>query len=207
VSVSHVSELGRTRLLTRRERRRRLGAIAVAVAGAILSAWVSAALVSLVSGDGLTFPRLGSQSLMAGADTGTGLLSLPTGNDPDPQPRHVQFPVTLGWPGSPFWSAVVAVPMWLGWLRLIARPMVAGLRQEARHQGLASVRTIRRHLGRAQARKAGRVTWPTTRGGKFHRDMCPRGDLHINHTPPAAKLTGVVVGFDHRRHPQWGGDQ
>jgi hypothetical protein len=160
--VSQVSELGRTKLYTMRERRRRLGGIVVALVGAVLCAWLAAALVSFVSGDGFAFPRLGVRPITTGGGPGGGLLGLPTGSNPHPAPSHAQFPMTLHWPASVLGTAVVAVPLWVAWIRITVRPILAGLRREARHLGLASVGKIRAALGTRAVRKAGRFTLPRT---------------------------------------------
>lgn len=157
--MSQWAELGRTRLYTLRERRRRLGALLLALGGAVLSAWIAAGLVSWVSGNGMVFPSLGFRPITSG---GGGLLGLPHVGQPSPPPRRVQVPLTLSWPVSPIGTAVVAVPLWLVWLRFTIRPLIAGLRQDARHRGLAPRREIRRVLGARAVRRAGRFTLPDT---------------------------------------------
>lgn len=158
--MSQIAEQGRTRLYTQRERRRRLVAALVALLGAVLAASIAAAVVSWLSGHGLTFPRLRFRSIFTGGSNSGGLLGLPH-SGPTPTTQHgAQFPVTLAWPASPAWSAVAAVPLWLGWLRFAVRPMLTGLSREARHRGLASLREIRKVLGAGRVRRAGRYTLP-----------------------------------------------
>src|SRR5581483_4393855 len=123
-----------------------------ALLGAVLCAWIGAAVVSWVSGNGFTFPTLRFRSFVTGDGSG-GLLGLPHYGQPTPTERHAQFPMTLTWPASPVGTAVVAVPLWLVWLRFTFRPLIAGLRQEARHRGLAPLRKIRASLGAHAVRR------------------------------------------------------
>ncbi|MGH3683469.1 MAG: type IV secretory system conjugative DNA transfer family protein [Pseudonocardiaceae bacterium] len=160
--MSQWAELGRTRLSTLRERRRRLATVLVAVLGVVGSAWVAAALVSWVAGSGFTFPSAGFRPVVTGGGDGGGLLGLPHAGEPAAPPQRPQVPLTLTWPVSPVWTAIVAVPLWLVWLRCTVWPLSAGLRQDARHRGLAPTREIRRRLGARAVRRAGRFTLPGT---------------------------------------------
>ncbi|MGH3709282.1 MAG: type IV secretory system conjugative DNA transfer family protein [Pseudonocardiaceae bacterium] len=160
--MSQWAELGRTRLSTLRERRRRLATVLVALLGVVGSAWVAAALVSWVAGSGFTFPSVGFRPVVTGGGEGGGLLGLPHAGEPAAPPQRPQVPLTLTWPVSPVWTAIVAVPLWLVWLRYTVRPLSSGLRQEARHRGLAPTREIRRRLGARAVRRAGRFTLPGT---------------------------------------------
>ena len=156
--MSMISELGRTRLDTRRQRARRGAAVAMSLLGALLAVWIAAAVVSWLSGSGWQFPRLG---LRAPVSAGSGgLLGLPTEENPQPAPARPQFPLTVSWPAPGWATALVAVPLWLGWARATVRPVLQGLRREPRHQGLASPGAIRRALGAGAARRAGRFTRP-----------------------------------------------
>src|SRR5439155_12155646 len=56
--VAPRTELGRTRLYTRRERRRRLAAILVGLLGAVLAAWAAARLVSWLSTGTASWPSV-----------------------------------------------------------------------------------------------------------------------------------------------------
>ncbi|HET9143724.1 hypothetical protein, partial [Actinophytocola sp.] len=78
VAVSRVrplGELGRTRLFTRRERRRRASAVVVALLGLVLAAWVAAAIVAWVGGEGLDWPAVRLRPVLTGGSGG--LLGLP----------------------------------------------------------------------------------------------------------------------------------
>lgn len=158
--MSTLTELGRTRLDTRRQRARRGLAVAMSLLGGLLAAWIAAAVVSWLSGSGWQFPRLGLRSPVA-AGSG-GLLGLPTEGHPQPAPTRPQVPLTVSWPAPGWATALVAVPLWLGWVRYTVRPLLQGLRREPRQQGLASPAAIRRALGAAAARRAGRFTRPDT---------------------------------------------
>lgn len=174
-----MAELGRTRLYTRRERRRRLAALTLAVLGAGAAVWIAAAVVAGLSGADATWPSIGFRPIVTGGE-GRGLLGLPHA-DPatspparpsaavppvDPPraapPRRPQVPITLAWPAPVGWTVATAIPLWLVWLRYIVRPLLAGLRHPARHRGFAPLRAIRRTLGAGAVRRAGRYTLPGT---------------------------------------------
>lgn len=157
------TELGRTRLYTRRERRRRLAAILLGLLGAVLAAWMAAAVMSRLSAGAVTWPSIHLRPVLTGDGNG-GLLGLPHADQPPSMParRRPQIPVTLTWPAPVGWTAVAAVPLWLGWLRLTMWPLLVGLRQPARQRGLASLRAIRAELGARRVRRRGSYTRPTT---------------------------------------------
>jgi hypothetical protein len=161
--VAPRTELGRTRLYTRRERRRRLAAILLGLMGAVLAAWVAAAVVSWLSAGAVLWPSVHLRPVLTGDGNG-GLLGLPHGEAPTnvPARRRPQIPITLTWPEPVGWTTVAAVPLWLGWLRLAVWPLLVGLRQPARQRGLASIRAIRAELGARRVRRRGRYTLPTT---------------------------------------------
>lgn len=157
------AELGRTRLYTRRERRRRATAIALGLLGAVVAAWVGTGLVSWLSTGAVSWPAIHLRPVMTGQRDG-GLAGLPHADQPGgvPQGRRPQIPVVVTWPVSVGWTAVTAVPLWLGWLRLTVWPLLAGLRETARQRGLASGPAIRAELGARRARRRGRYTLPDT---------------------------------------------
>lgn len=176
--MSQLSELGRTRLYTRRERRRRLTAVTLALLGAAAALWVAAALVATLSGADTTWPTLRfrpmATSSSATSEEGGGLLGLPHA-DPhapltDPPPgatsgqsqNDPQIPITLTWPAPLGWTMATALPLWLVWLRYAVRPLLAELRRPTRHRGLAPLPAIRRALGARAVRRAGRYTLPGT---------------------------------------------
>jgi hypothetical protein len=166
------AELGRTRLYTRRERRRRLAAILLGLLGAVLAAWIAAGLVSGLSPGAVSWPSIHLRPILTGDGNG-GLLGLPHVEAPTnvPSRRRPQIPVTLTWPTPVGWTAVAAVPLWLGWLRLVVWPVLAGLHQPARQRGLASLPAIRAELGARRARRRGRFTLPGT--SRWTRLMSP----------------------------------
>lgn len=157
--MSQFAELGRTRLYTKRERRRLLGAAGVALVGAVLAAWLGAALVSWLHGTGFTFPVLHVRPVVTGGTGDGGVLGLPHDGQPAPE-RQAQFPLTVTWPASPVWTAVVAAPLWVGWWAVAVRPLLAALRRETRHRGLAHPKMIAPALGVRALRRSGRFTLP-----------------------------------------------
>lgn len=155
-----VAELGRTRLDTRREKARRTAVGALAGLGVVLAAWLAAPVAAWLTGSGWTWPALGVQPLTTGGSGG--LLGLPhVGAEQPAAAARPQVPVTLSWPAPAWTTALVAAPLWAGWLYTVVRPVLRGLHRETRHRGLASPRRIRRGLSAAAARKAGRFTLPT----------------------------------------------
>lgn len=157
-------ELGRTRLYTIRELRRRAAAAVLALLGAAVTIWVAVAAVSWVDGDGWQWPSLGMRPLLST----NGKLGA-AGDGP-------QFPVTLALPPvSPVWTAVVAAAMWAVWLRLIVIPFFGLSRGHARHRGLARSAEVRRALGHRRVRKAGRYTLPGTTW--WQRFLLPTSDF------------------------------
>lgn len=142
----HLAEAGRTRLYTRRERRRLATAVLVALLGAVAAAYLAATAAAWWSGNGLRPPHVSLRPTWSG-------------RPPDAQP---QLPVTVSWPASANWVIAVALPLWLAWNWLAVRPLLHGLRGEIRHLHLASPRAIRRQLGQHRVRRAGRYTLPAT---------------------------------------------
>jgi hypothetical protein len=157
------TQIGTNWLNTRRQRQRRIAAVLLALLGAVAAAWLAAGLIEVFTGHGWLPPHLVFRSVTTGGGSGTGLLGLPHNRQPTTgAPPSTRSPVALVWPASPVASAVLAVPLWLGWLALTARPLLSGLGREARHQGLAALRDIREVLGTSAARAAGRYTLPDT---------------------------------------------
>ncbi|TQM01668.1 type IV secretory system conjugative DNA transfer family protein [Pseudonocardia kunmingensis] len=149
--------LGRTRLYTRWERRRRLTAAATAMLGAAAAVWVAAGILTWLSGRGFTLPHIHLRPVASGGDGG--LLGLPRSGQ-QAAPSRPQLPVAITWPVPPLAAAGAAVPLWLAWLWLAVRPMLRGLHQQARHRGLAQPAAIRKALGSRTVRRAGRYTRP-----------------------------------------------
>lgn len=154
-----ITEVGRTRLYTRRERARRTTAIAAALLGVLVTAWVAAAAASWLGGGGWQFPQLGLRPLVQSGSGG--LLGLPAPGQA-PTPGRAQFPVTVSWPATGWATTLIALPLWIGWFRVVVVPILRGLQRETRHRGLASLRVIRRSLGAHAARRAGSFTLPET---------------------------------------------
>jgi TraM recognition site of TraD and TraG len=207
-----ISELGRTRLFTRRERRRRLAAVLVALAGAVIAAWIGAAIVSWLASGDPSWPTLRLRSPLTRSGDG-GILGLPRGDqNPPPDPdsggaRRPRFPVTLTWPAPLGWTAVVALPLWLVWLRWAVAPVLAGLRYPARHDGLAHRRAIRRVLGVRAVRRAGRYTLPGST--RLRRWVLPTSAFgyHLGHprhpTQPIPRPRSRVWRGMGRREALW----
>lgn len=151
-------ELGRTRLDTRRQRARRVTGIGVGLVGAVITAWVAAAVVAWLSGAGWQWPQILLRPMVTG-DSG-GLLGLPQSGEAPAAPSRSQLPVTLSWPAPAWATALVAVPLWAGWVRLTVVPLLRGLQHETRHEGLASRRKIRAVLSAGTARSSGHLTRP-----------------------------------------------
>lgn len=183
-------DLGRTRLDTRRERRRRVASTALALAGGAGAAWVAAAIIGWLSSGELTWPSLRWQPLLSGGEGGGGVLGLPRVDEnpstaPDGSPdingrtdatsapgtalhRRLQSPVVVTWPAPVGWTVVMALPLWLAWLRVAVHPVWVRLRESARHRGLATPRQMRRVLSARAVRRTGRYTLSgTTRWSRF----------------------------------------
>ncbi|MFC4859194.1 type IV secretory system conjugative DNA transfer family protein [Actinophytocola glycyrrhizae] len=177
-------EQGRTRLDTRRERRRRVAVLLLAVVGAASTAWLAAGVVTwLFTGD-MAWPSLQFRRLVTGDRQG-GLLGLPrvepdadvtapdTGARPDEQgaPNGMQFPVMLAWPAPAGWTALIGLPLWLVWMRFLVLPLWNRVHYPARSRGLATARETRLVLGARVARRAGRYTLPGT--SRWKRTVMP----------------------------------
>ena len=161
--MTQIAEAGRTRLYTRRQRRRIRFTVFLGVVGAIGAVWVGAAAASWLT-DAWQWPTLQTRSWREG---GGGLLGLgPPGGEPT---AALRFPVTIVWPDMDIRTTVlVTVVLWAGWLLLLVCPVGRGLARQTRHRGLARKRRIRAALGARTARRAGRFTRPgLTRWQRF----------------------------------------
>jgi|GEM_PF-1899986 len=153
--MTQISEAGRTRLYTRRQRRRIRFALLLALLGGTAAVAVGAAAASWLRGAG-QWPTLETRSIR---DGGGGLLAL--GDHGGEPPGALRFPVTVHWPTMDArLVAVIAIVLWVGWLLLIVRPIARGLSRQIRHRGLARKRRIRSALGARTTRRAGRFTRP-----------------------------------------------
>lgn len=175
---------GRTHLDTRRERRRRVAGLLLALVGAVSAAWLAAGVVAWLSIGDMSWPSLHFRPPVTGDGQG-GLLGLPriepradaTAPDASLQPggqgtpHSVQFPVMLDWPAPAGWTAAVGLPLWLMWMRLLVVPMWNRLHHPARSQGLATALETRRVLGARVVRRTGRYTQPGTT--RWERGMLP----------------------------------
>ncbi|CRK59271.1 Putative traG-family protein [Alloactinosynnema sp. L-07] len=138
-------ELGRTRLYTIRELRRRAAAAAIALIGAVGALTCAIAAVSWMAGGGWRWPSFTSRPLLpqGSAEIGT------------------QAPFTVSVPPAPTgWVLVVAVCTWLVWLRVAVLPILGRRRGQDRHHALAQPAAIRAVLGDRRVRRAGRYTLP-----------------------------------------------
>ena len=164
--MTQISEAGRTRLYTRRQRRRIRFGLFVALVGAVGAGAVGAAAASWLTGDGWQWPALETRSFREGG----GLFSL--GTDGRETPGSWRFPITVDWPEmDPRVAVVIAAVVWAGWLFLFLYPVTRGLSRQTRHRGLARRRRIRSALGARAARRAGRFTRP--RLSRWQRFLLP----------------------------------
>ena len=164
--MTQISEAGRTRLYTRRQRRRIRFGLFVALVGAVGAGAVGAAAASWLTGDGWQWPALETRSFREGG----GLFSL--GTDGRETPGSWRFPITVDWPEmDPRVAVVIAAVVWAGWLFLFLYPVTRGLSRQTRHRGLAQRRRIRSALGARAARRAGRFTRP--RLSRWQRFLLP----------------------------------
>ena len=153
--MTQISEAGRTRLYTRRQRRRIRFGLFIAIVGAVGAGAAGAAAASWLTGEGWQWPALETRSFREGG----GLFSL--GTDGRETPGTWRFPVTIDWPEmNPRVAAVIAAAVWASWLFLFLYPITRGLSRQTRHRGLAHPRRIRHALGARAARRAGRFTRP-----------------------------------------------
>ena len=161
--MTQIAEAGRTRLYTRRQRRRIRFAVFLALLGGVGAVAVGTGVASWLS-DTWRWPALESRSWR---DDGSGLLGF--GSHTHEPVGALRFPVTIVWPEmNTRTAAVIAVVLWVGWLLLLVRPVGRGLSRQTRHRGLARRRRIRAALGARTARRAGRFTRPgLTRGQRF----------------------------------------
>jgi hypothetical protein len=161
--MTQIAEAGRTRLYTRRQRRRLRITALLGLLGGIAAVAVGAAAASWLTGT-WQWPTLQTRSWR---EDGTGLLGL--GTHAGESPAALRVPVTIVWPTIDTRTAgLIAVVLWTGWLLLLVRPVGRGLNRQTRHRGLARKHRIRAALGARTARKAGRFTRPDlTRAQQF----------------------------------------
>lgn len=188
---------GRTRLDTRRDRLRRHAAAVLALAGLLAAAWVTSAVAALLSGHGLTFPAVHLRSPVT--DGGGGLLGLPRAGQSEVEPSQPQWPIAVTWPGPVWLAAVMAVPLWIVWLRIAVRPLLRRLTTPVRHRGLAELRTIRAQLGDRAARHAARFTRPDLPW--WLRFLVHRSEVALQlgrATTPRDRARGLLANLEQR---------
>jgi hypothetical protein len=156
-------ELGRTRLHTRRQRRRLYAAALLAVAGFTACLWLSTPIASAVAGNGLRFPDVLWRGPFRDSARHGGLLGIPVDGQPVSSANSgLRFPLAVTWP-APFAAVVIgAVPLWLGWMKFVVVPVIAAQRREVRLVGLARVPDIAARFGKNAVRRAGVFTLPGT---------------------------------------------
>lgn len=181
-------EHGRTRLDTQRDRARRQAAGLLALLGAAAAIWCAAALAALLTGHGFTWPALHFRSPVTGGSGG--LLGLPQAGQANVEPTRPQFPITITWPAPGWLTALIALPLWAGWLRWAVRPVLGGLNKPVRHRGLAPLHEIRAQLGERAARKAARFTRP---------DLAAWLRPLVHHTEVALRLGRATTPRDKSR--------
>lgn len=153
--MTQIAEAGRTRLYTRRQRRRIRFTLLLALLGGIAAVAVGAGVASWLTNT-WQWPTLATRSIR---EDGSALFG--PGTHAGDSPGALQFPVTIAWPAMNTRTAgLIAVALWTGWMLLLVRPVGRGLSRQTRHRGLARKRRIRRALGARSARKAGRFTRP-----------------------------------------------
>lgn len=178
-----VAEAGRTRLSTRRQRRRIRFAVLLALLGGIAAVAVGAAAAAWLNGS-WQWPTLETRSFR---DGGGGLLGLDA--EKGQSAGALRFPVTVLWPPlDARVAAGIAVALWVGWLLLVLGPVSAGVSRPTRHRGLARRRRIRSVLGARAARRAGRFTRPDlTRRQRFRLPTTAFGYRLLSPTTPKSR--------------------
>jgi hypothetical protein len=161
--MTQIAEAGRTRLYTRRQRRRLRITVLLALLGGVGAVAVGTGLASWLR-NSWQWPTLETRSIR---EDGSGLVGL--SSIAGESPGALRFPVTVVWPEMDNrTAAVIAVTLWVGWLLVLVRPVGRGLNRQTRHRGLARKRRIRAALGARTARKACRFTRPgLTRAQRF----------------------------------------
>src|SRR5690349_6321204 len=105
--MTQIAEAGRTRLYTRRQRRRIRFAVFLALVGGIGATAVGTGIASWLTG-GWQWPALETRSIR---EDGSGLLGL--GTHTGEPPGALRFPATIVWPAMNTRTAVfVAVVLW-----------------------------------------------------------------------------------------------
>ena len=187
--MTQIAEAGRTRLYTRRQRRRLRITVLLGLIGGIAAVAVGATAASWLTGT-WQWPTLQTRSWR---EDGTGLLGLDT--HAGESPAALRVPLTIVWPTIDTRTAgLIAVVLWTGWLLLLVRPVGRGLNRQTRHRGLARKRRIRVALGARTARKAGRFTRPgLTRAQRF---LLPTNAFGYRLLKPTTPNTRRIVWAD-----------
>ena len=181
--MTQIAEAGRTRLYTRRQRRRIRLAVFLAVVGGIGAVAIGTGIASWRTSE-WQWPILETRSVR---EDGSDLLGLGTGaTEP---PGALRFPLTAVWPEMDTRAAIViAAVLWVGWLLVLVSPVGRGLSRQTRHRGLARKRRIRAALGARAARRAGRFTRPgLTRTQRFLLPTKAFGYRLVRPTTPKAR--------------------
>ncbi|MGS0684592.1 type IV secretory system conjugative DNA transfer family protein [Nakamurella sp. GG22] len=181
--MTHIAEAGRTRLYTRRQRRRIRFAVLLALVGGIGAVTIGTGIASWLRNE-WQWPTLETRSIR---EDGSGLLGL--GANTGEPPGALRFPVAIAWPEmNTRTAALIAIVLWLGWLVLLVRPVGRGLSRQTRHRGLARKRRIRAALGTRAARRAGRFTRPgLTRAQRFLLPTSAFGYRLLRPTTPKSR--------------------
>ena len=156
-TISEVGQIGRTRLFTRFEVRLRAFAAALAVLGAAAAFVVGEAVVAVLSGLDQIRPVIEFRSPKV---NGAGAVIDQTGAH-----LELQSPVTVTLPPlDPWWPALlIAVPLFVLWMRYVVNRMVLGrFTGNLRHQGLAAARAIRKRFSGHTVRRNWRHAVPTS---------------------------------------------
>lgn len=156
--ASEIGALGVTKILTRRQRITREFAGLLAVAGALVSITLGAAVLSLLAGADQLWPIISFRSVVTGP-----LVAADN-------PGHLQFPVTVDLPPVTWWlAAVIGLPLFVAWCWFLVRPMFSLGSGEIRHRGLATPADVRQNFGARAIRKTARWTLP--RSTFWHRRL------------------------------------
>ncbi len=159
MSIRDVAEQGVSKLRTRRQRRIRTAALALAIVGLLLCVSVAAVLVALVRDGALMLPHLQFRPPRV---AGSGPLF--KANDPNASRRGWQFPAVLTMPAPWLWCIPIGLALWIGWVRLLVAPLLRRTHTDTRYRGLARVRDITNNYGRRALRKSGKFTLPAASG-------------------------------------------
>ena len=151
-----VGQLGRTRLYTRWEARLRVFAALLTILGAAAAFAIGEAVVAALSGFDQVWPVINLRPFKSG----DGALLDATGAST----AHLQFPVTVTFPPlDPWWPALlIAVPLFVLWMRYVVSRVLGRFSGNLRHQGLAAARDVRKRFSKRAVRKEWRHAIPTS---------------------------------------------